>query len=437
MGDWDFTPPPPSELGDHDVPREGEHLAGRRVALLVTGGIAALKAPLVARALRRQGAEVVAFASGEGLRYVTAESLEWATLHPVVTRLTPAAEHLSDDRPFDAYLVAPATYNTLNKVAAGIADTAVTTAIASALGRIGRGETAVLVAPTMHGSLHNPILSESLRRLERLGVRIVPPREDYGKHNLPDEEVLVAEVCRAVSRSPLAGVGVLVTAGPTPVPVDSVRRITNRFRGRLGAEVARELHLRGARALLVLGDGGFQPPAWLPVRPVATFDDYRDAVLAELAAGAYSAAVFSAAVADYRPRQVRSGKTPSGGALSHLELVPTEKVVDLVRERFPDLHMVTFKYQEGVSHEDLMAVGRERLARLGGRGSVVANRGEETGPAGEQVAWLLGPDGEPRRAVGKPAIAALLAGHLEALAAAGAFAPARDAAAQRVPAPGD
>jgi phosphopantothenoylcysteine decarboxylase / phosphopantothenate---cysteine ligase len=419
MRDWDFSPPPPSDLGDHDVPRDGDHLAGRRVALLVTGGIAAFKAPLVARALRRQGAEVTAFVSSEGARYVAVEALEWATTRPVVTRLTADAEHLSDERPFDAYLVAPATYNTINKIAAGVADSTVTAAVASALGRLAAGETAVLVAPTMHGSLHNPILTASLERLAALGVRVVPPREDYGKHNLPDEGALVAEVCRAASRSPLRGHRVLVTGGPTPVPVDSVRRITNRFRGRLGAEIAADLHLRGVETTLVLGDGGHQPPDWLWVRPAATFDEYREGVLDELSSGDWSAAIFSAAVADYRPRQVLAGKTPSGGALSTIELVPTEKVIDLVRRRHPDLYLVTFKYQEGMSHEELMAIGRERLERLGGRGAVVANRGEETGPDGEQVAWLLTGDGEPARAVGKPAIAAAIADHLEGEASAG------------------
>jgi phosphopantothenoylcysteine decarboxylase/phosphopantothenate--cysteine ligase len=97
-----------------------------------------------------------------------------------------------------------------------------------------------------------------------------------------------------------------------------------------------------------------------------------------------------------------------------MQLVPTPKVVELVRERFPDLYMVTFKYQEGVSHEELMEVGRSRLERLAGRGAVVANRGEETGPHGEQVAWLVSADGEPRRMQGKGAIAAALADHLEA-----------------------
>ena len=134
MRDWEPVPPPPSELGDHDVPLEGRQLEGRRIALMITGGIAAMKAPLLARALRKRGAEVTAFLSEEGERYVTAETLEWSTLHPVVMRLTPAAEHLSDERPFDAYLVAPATYNTLNKMAAGVADGAVTASLASALG---------------------------------------------------------------------------------------------------------------------------------------------------------------------------------------------------------------------------------------------------------------------------------------------------------------
>jgi phosphopantothenoylcysteine decarboxylase/phosphopantothenate--cysteine ligase len=411
-----LAPPPPSDLGDRDVPRDGDHLAGRRVALLVTGGIAAYKAPLLARALRRQGAEVVAFVSSEGLRYVAREALEWATVHPVVAGLTAEAEHLSDAAPFDAYLIAPATYNTINKLAAGVADGAVTAAAASALGRMARGETRVLVAPTMHGSLHNPILDASLEKLAGLGVRVVPPRADYGKHNLPDEAALVAEVCRAVSRSPLKGMRVLVTGGPTPVAIDAVRRLTNKFSGELGGRIAEELHLRGAEALLVHGAGRYQPPAHLPVRRIRSYDEYLEAVLDELAGG-YATGVFTASVADYRPREVLPGKTPSGGAL-RLDLVPTDKVIRRVRERFPALHMTVFKYEEGVDHERLIAIARERLAE--GYQAVVANRGEERGADGAQVAWLLAAGGgEPRRAEGKPAIARAVADLLETAPAAG------------------
>lgn len=411
MNDWDFSRPPASELGDHDVPQEGLHLQGKRVALLITGSIAAMKAPFLARALRRQGADVVAFASSEGMRYVAEEALAWSTTHPVVTRLTADAEHLSDAAPFDAYLLAPATYNTINKIRQGIADTVVTATLGSALGKMEQRETAVLVAPTMHGSLHTSILTESLRALSEIGVRIIPPREDYGKHNIPEEEWLVAEVCRAVSRSPLKEMPLLVTGGPTPVPLDAVRRLTNKFTGRLGIRIADELYLRGGDTLLIHAGGVSQPPVYLPHRPVRTFDEYVAEIMAVLGEKAYRAGIFSAAVADYRPEEILPGKTPSGSRLT-IRLVPTQKVIQEVRRTFPHLHMVTFKYQEGVSHEELMATARGRLQQ--GYQAVVANRGEEGRAAGAQVAYLVSGE-EEIRLTGKGAIARGIADYLEVM----------------------
>lgn len=405
--DWDFSPPRTPAIGDHDVPLLSSHLLGKRVALLVCGGIAAMKTPELARALRRRGADVTAFCSGEALRYVGRDALEWATLRPVVTELTWRAEHLSDGEAFDAYLVAPATYNTLGKAAAGIADTVVTAALASALGRLQQGRSEVLFAPTMHGSMHHAILVEAARKLAGLGARLVTPRDDYGKHNLPDTGRLVAAVCRALSRSPLSGKKVLVTAGPTPVPIDGVRRIANRFRGRLGAAIHEELLLRGAHSQLLLGDGGWRPASWLPVEVAPTYDDYRARVLTHVAAG-LDAGVFSAGVADYRPKAAVAGKIASNQASLTLELVPTEKVIELVRAQDPALHLVSFKYLEGVSHEALMAEARRRLERYP---VVVANRGEEIS-ARTQVAWLVTREGE-RRLEGRSAIAAAVADHLE------------------------
>lgn len=415
MNDWDFQPPPASDLGDREVPRDGDHLAGRRVALMVTGGIAAYRAPDVARALRREGAEVVAFTSDEGTRYVARDTLEWATRNPVVDHLSPRAEHLSDPSSdqarFDAFLVAPATYNTINKVAAGIADGVITATLASALGRMERGEAQVLVAPTMHGSLHTSILTASLERLAGLGVRVVPPREGYGKHNIPSAHVLVAEVCRAVSRSPLRGVPGVVTGGPTPVWLDDVRKITNRFSGRLGVRVAEELHLRGADVRLIHGQGAFDPPDHLPVIVSKSYDDYRRLVAEEIEAHGDRFGVFTAAVADYRPTETLPGKTPSGRDWT-IELGPTVKVIREVRERFPDLHMVVFKLEAGVEHEKLLEIARRRLAD--GYQAVVANRGEEMGAGDEHVAYLLTPEGgEPERLAGKQEIARGIARHLE------------------------
>lgn len=408
--DWDFSPPTPSAMGDHDVPMASDRLKGRRIALLVTGGIAAMKTPELARGLRRHGAQVVAFASEDALRYVAREALEWATCQPVVSQLTWAAEHLSDGSPFDAYLVAPATHNTIAKMAAGVADTVVTSALASALGRMEQGRTRILVAPTMHGTLHNSILERNVRQLHAMGVHFVAPRDAYGKHNLPETELLCTAMGRALSTSSLRGRRILVTAGPTPVPIDGVRRILNRFRGRLGALVAEELVWRGSDVELLLGDGAWRPRAPVPTTIARTYDEYRDLCLDRARQGLF-AGVFSAGVADYRPRATVAGKIASGQSALSLELVPTEKVIDLACAADPDMHCVAFKYLEQVSEEELLAVARRRLGRSS---LVVATRGEET-QGSQQRAHLITAHGV-RTADGKQRIAEAIAEHLERLA---------------------
>ena len=411
MNDWDFSPPPESALRDHDVPLTGNHLDGKRIALLLTGGIAAIRSPLIARALRRQSASVVVFATEEALRFTTLDALEWSSGNTVITRMTAAAEHISDNSPFDAYLLAPATYNTINKIAHGIADSPVTTALAVGIGRMERGLSQLLFAPTMHGYLHNSLLTQSLHKLAEMGVRIIPPREDYGKHNIPSEESLVAEVCRTTSTSPLKGVPILVTGGPAPTPIDNVRQISNNFTGQLGIEIATEIHLRGANVLLIHGTGKAQPHDWLPHNTVHNYEEYSKNVMQALIEIPFAAGLFSAAVADYRTESVFPGKTPCTGPIS-LGLVPTEKIINAVKTNFPDLYIVAFKYQENISHQDLMGIAHERIRA--GYPIVVANRGEEKGAHGEQVAHLVtDTTGEAQRAIGKPAIALAIADHLE------------------------
>jgi len=195
MKQWDFTAPPDSPLGDHDAPPLGDNLKGRRIALLITGGIASIKAPFIARLLRKYGAEVMVYATLEALRYTTAEALEWSSNNKVVAVLTSAAEHLYK---FDLYLIAPATYNSINKFALGIADNAVTALLASALGRMERGQCRILLAPTMHGAMHNSILTQSLKNLSEKGVIIIPPQQEYGKDLLPEETEILQAVCQAL-----------------------------------------------------------------------------------------------------------------------------------------------------------------------------------------------------------------------------------------------
>ena len=409
MSDRDFPAPPESELKDRQVALDSTHLSNKRIALLVTGSIAAMKAPLIARTLRRQGADVVAFVSPEALRYTTIDALEWSTTNEVVTKLTANAEHLSDEAPFAAYVVAPATYNTINKMSLGIADSIITSTLGSAIGRMERGKTKILVAPTMHGSLHNSILTRSLQQLDLMGVGIIPPKVAYGKNNLPDEKAIALAVCREVSSSSLKDIPILVTGGPTPVPIDNIRRLTNRFTGRLGACIAEELYFRGAKVKLIHGQGSFSPPDYLPHQIVTTYDEYLNEVLAELQNN-YRYGIFSAAVADYQPAKVFPGKIPSG-TLSKIDLIPTPKVIDRVRANFPHLGTIAFKYQENIYHEELIKIANQRLDR--GDRMVVANRGEEHLSTGAQVAYLVTKEKPPQKAVGKQEIAKAIANYLE------------------------
>lgn len=411
---WEPVPPTPSSLNEHAVPQQSALFEGKRIALLVCGGIAAMKVPLFARELRKQGAEVTAFVSEEALRYVTADALAWSTNRPVVTGLTARAEHLGDGETFDAYMLVPATYNTLNKFAAGIADNLVTTVLASALGRLSRQQTSILVVPTMHGSMHNPILEASLHRLQGWGVRVIPPRDAYGKHNLPDFDTLVYGLARELGGRPLSGLSVLVTGGPTPVPLDAVRYLTNRFTGRLSYAIAQAFYVAGAEVHWVLGKSSFSPPTWLPCYAVDTFQAYLDTVQYLAETHQCEVGVFSAAVADYTVSQPYVGKLPSGQEMT-LHLQSTPKVIDLLHQRFPEMYKVTFKLESGRAHEELIDIARQRLQQHSQL--VVVNQvppeGESSQEPTEQEAWLV-TEKSVRPFVGKSAIAQGIVEHVKA-----------------------
>ncbi len=178
--------PKSSSLSDHETPLESKKLLGKRIALVITGSIAAYRAPDLARSLRKWGAQVTPFCSKEALNYVAEEALSWASDQKVITEFSERAEHLSYDNPFDLYLVAPATYNTINKLSQGIADGLVTSLLAVGLTRVENNGLKMVLVPSMHGDMHNSVLDRSLKHLLGQGVSIMEPRDAYGKHNLPE-----------------------------------------------------------------------------------------------------------------------------------------------------------------------------------------------------------------------------------------------------------
>jgi len=363
MSEWKEISPPKldTELGDHEVAKKGSHLKGKKIALLTTGSIAAITVPSLARELRKYGADVQIFATDDALKCGVGKlALEWSSWpNKVVIELTGASEHLSLGNPFDLYLVAPATSNTICKTACGISDTIVTGALASALGR----KIPIMMVPAMHGSLHNEFFEQSVIKLKKAGIFFMQPYDAYGKHNMQDKNAIVMDACRMLSSSPLVGKRIMVTAGPTPVKIDSVRLITNKFSGKLGIMIAEDLQRRGANVMLYQSYSGVRPPKYIPNKLFMDFYEYANLVIKE--AESYDIGVFSAAVADYMPKEILKGKTPSKGGLKSIELTETFKVIDKVLELENHPMMVSFKYEEGCGIPGLKRIAKKRIEEFG------------------------------------------------------------------------
>lgn len=354
-------------LNDHDdFSIYGDHLKGKRIAIIVTGGIAAYTVPSVIRALRRYNCEVFPYVTEEGLKFVTEDTLAWASKNKPITKLSDKSEHLGqDNQSFDCVVVYPATYNFIGKMAQGIADDACSSLIASHLS-IAR----IIVCPTMHGHMYNsPILKHNLSVLRLAGVKFIEPLLANNKANVQDTVTTVTSIVRLNSDSNLYGRSVLVTAGPTPVEIDNVRRITNKFSGKLGIEIANELYLRGADVMLLQSYSGIRPPKYIKSILHQNYDEYKKNCLN--CPENFEYGIFSAAVADYKPKEKVEGKIPSKGAITSIELINTEKVIDLVMDKAPDLKLISFKYEEGKSFADLASIACNRIFK--GHHRVVAN----------------------------------------------------------------
>ncbi|PSP81314.1 bifunctional phosphopantothenoylcysteine decarboxylase/phosphopantothenate--cysteine ligase CoaBC [Halobacteriales archaeon QS_4_69_225] len=331
-------------------------LEGVNVALGVCGSIAAVKTVELAHELRRRGAEVRAVMTDGARGIVHPWALEFATDNPVVTEITGSVEHVelcNRDGWADVLVVAPSTANTVGKMAAAVDDTPVTTCATTALG----ADVPVVVAPAMHEPMYDhPGVLEAIETLESWGVAFVAPRIEEEKAKIADEEAIVLATARAAGDRPMAGEHVVVTSGPTSEPVDPVRVITNRASGRTGRAVAKACYVRGAAVTLV-HDGPEVPYA--DVRAVETATEMREAVLS--VADDADAVVSAAAVGDYTV-EAADEKIRSGRELA-LELEPTPKLIDAVRERHPDLPVVGFKLETAGDDAAMVEAARAILER--------------------------------------------------------------------------
>ena len=290
-------------------------LHGKRVLLIIGGGIAAFKSLELIRMIRKAGGSVTPVLTNAAQEFVTPLSASALAAEKVFTDLfdlTDEAEmgHIELSRSADLIVVAPATADLLAKMAGGHADDLASTILMAT-------DTPVVVAPAMNVRMWlHPANQRNIAALEADGVHRVGPDEgdmacgEYGPGRMAEPSAILAAIAARLADGPLKGRHILVTSGPTHEPIDPVRYIANRSSGAQGAAIARALSALGARVTFVSGPASVPPPDGVTVIQVETARQMLDAVQSALPA---DAAVFAAAVADWHV-EASEGKIKKDGS---------------------------------------------------------------------------------------------------------------------------
>ena len=338
-----------------------------KVALGVSGGIAAYKAAEIVRLLQDREIRVQVIMTHAAQEFVRPLTFAALSGEKVITgmfeagnaepNIDSAVEHIAVAQSIDALVVAPATSDILAKFAQGIASDFLTTLYLATTAP-------VIVAPAMNVNMWNhPATQANLEILRKRGVKIVEPDSGYlacgmiGPGRLAANESIVASVMQALGASQdLAGETVLITAGPTREKIDPVRYITNRSSGRMGYALAEAALRRGARVLLVTGPTSIVPPNAAEVTRIETADQMRAAVL-QLFSQA-TIVIKTAAVSDYRPKAAAIQKLKRSGPMS-LELEPTTDILAELSAKKSTQLIIGFAAET----ENVLENARKKLAK--------------------------------------------------------------------------
>ena len=392
-------------------------LQGRRILLIIGGGIAAYKALLLIRLLRAEGGEVVPVLTKGGEQFVTPLSvgaLAGGKVYRDLFDLTDEAEmgHIELSRAADLVVVAPATADLLAKMAAGLADDLASTLLLATDKR-------VLVAPAMNVRMwEHPATRRNVEQLQADGILFAGPGEgemacgEFGPGRMAEPEEILGAIRAALGEGPLSGRHVIVTSGPTHEPIDPVRYIANRSSGAQGAAIAAALRDLGARVSFITGPADVAPPGGVDVVAVETAREMEKAVQAALPA---DAAVFAAAVADWRVENASDSKIKKDGkgALPRLELAENPDILAAIagmKKGRPRL-VVGFAAET----DDVVANAAAKRARKGCDWIVANDVSPETGIMGgaENAVVLISDDGaEEWPRMSKDAVARRLAARI-------------------------
>jgi phosphopantothenoylcysteine decarboxylase/phosphopantothenate--cysteine ligase len=365
------------------------------VVVGITGGIAAYKAVAVVRALVLAGHDVHVVATEGALRFVgkpTLEAISRNTVHSELYEGVAEVRHVAIGQAADLIVIAPATANSIAKLAAGIAD--------DLLGNTVLASTApVVIAPAMHTEMwQNPATVANVDLLRRRGIHVVGPGvgqltgKDAGPGRMSEPDDIVAAALAVLAPKDLLGRRILVTAGGTREPLDPVRYIGNRSSGRQGIAIAVAAAARGADVTLIGANLEVRPPTSAGIRLVEVATTLELQRAATDAAADAHVVIMAAAVADYRPESVAESKIKkeTQGDTLQLTLVRNPDILrSLVDSRRDGQVVIGFAAETETDREALLDLGRSKIARKGADYLVLNRVGWTEGFATEGNAIII------------------------------------------------
>ena len=312
-------------------------LSGRTVVLGVTGSIAAYKIANLASSLVKKGANVHVIMTKNATNFINPITFETLTGNKCLVdtfdrNLEFSVEHVSLAKQADIFMVAPASANVIGKIANGIADDMLTTTIMAC-------KCHKIISPAMNTNMfENPIVQSNIQKLKDYGYEIIEPASGYlacgdvGAGKMPEPAVLESYIMREIAmEKDMKGKKVLITAGPTMEKIDPVRFISNHSTGKMGYALAKIAMLRGAEVTLVTGKTSIPKPDFVKVVNVQSAKEMFEAVDKEF--DTQDIVIMSAAVADYRPKEVATEKIKKKDGEAAIELERTEDILATMAAR--------------------------------------------------------------------------------------------------------
>ncbi len=305
-------------------------LEGKHIVLGVTGSIAAYKIASLASMLKKKKADVTVIMTKNATNFINPITFEELTGNKCLVdtfdrNFQHSVEHVSLARQTDVFLVAPASANVIAKAAHGIADDMLTTTLLAC-------ECPKIFAPAMNTRMYrNPITQDNMKLLSHYHMEVIPPATGYlacgdtGEGKMPEPELLLEYIIKALTPKDMQGLKVLVTAGPTMEKIDPVRFISNHSTGKMGYAIARAAMLRGADVTLVTGKTGLMPPVNINTVNILSAADMANAVKSR--ADGQNIIIKAAAVADYRPKHTADEKIKKKDDDMSIELERTEDIL--------------------------------------------------------------------------------------------------------------